>query len=220
MCLIVSDLEGTLTTGASWLGIRAYLRSNRKRWAYDRFLLGWLPRYLLVKIGLLERKKVMESWMLGEINLLLGETTQAIDDMAEWVVANRMWVERRVDVLDQICAQRQSGAQLAIVSSGYQPIVEAFAQRINDDTVAIGSELIYQQDKLVGLANLTNSYEQKAENIRAAFQDRRIIAAYGDTLSDLPMLEMSENPIAVYPDAGLRKLAESRGWQMIDENHV
>jgi phosphoserine phosphatase len=56
--------------------------------------------------------------------------------------------------------------------------------------------------------------------IHAAFQDRRIIAAYGDTLSDLPMLEMSENPIAIYPDAGLRKLAESRGWQMIDESCI
>ena len=57
MSLVVSDLEGTLTAGASWRGIRAYFREFRSCWTYDRFLLGWLPRYLLVKMGLLPRKK-------------------------------------------------------------------------------------------------------------------------------------------------------------------
>ena len=195
MSLVVSDLEGTLTAGASWRGIRAYFQEFRSRWAYDRFLLGWLPRYLLVKIGLLNRKKAMDAWMQGEITLLCGERPQVVNMMAEWVVVNHMWPQRRVDVLAKLEKHRRKGAQIAIVSGAYQPIVEAFARRVGD-VRAIGSRLIYENSKLSGVALPINSYQQKAENICSFCGDAPIIAAYGDTISDLPMLEMSDNPTA------------------------
>ena len=140
MSLVVSDLEGTLTAGASWRGIRAYFQEFHSRWAYDRFLLGWLPRYLLVKLGLLNRKKAMDAWMQGEITLLCGERPQVVNMMAEWVVVNHMWPQRRVDVLAKLEKHRRKGAQIAIVSGAYQPIVEAFARRVGD-VRAIGSRL-------------------------------------------------------------------------------
>ena len=214
MSLVVSDLEGTLTAGASWRGIRAYFQEFRSRWTYDRFLLGWLPRYLLVKVGLLNRKKAMDAWMQGEIKLLHGERRQAIKIMAEWVVVNQMWPKRRERVLARLENHRRKGAQIVIVSGAYQPIVEAFARRIGDVS-AIGSKLIYEDGRLSGLAMPINSYQQKAENIRTLCDDAPIIAAYGDTISDLPMLEMSQHPIAVYPDDDLRRVAESKGWYIL-----
>jgi len=57
-----------------------------------------------------------------------------------------------------------------------------------------------------------NSYKQKAEKVRSRYPDAHIVAAYGDTLSDLPMLEMSEQPVAVYPDKKLLRVAVERGW--------
>jgi HAD superfamily phosphoserine phosphatase-like hydrolase len=214
MNLIVSDLEGTLTAGASWRGIRAYFQEFHSRWTYDRFLLGWLPRYLLIKVGLLNRKKAMDSWMKGEIKLLCGERPQAINMMAEWVVVNEMWPQRRVDVLAKLEDHRRKGAQIVIVSGAYQPIVEVFARRIGD-VKAIGSRLIYENGRLSGLALPINSYQQKAENIRTFCGDEPVLAAYGDTISDLPMLEMSQQPTAVYPDDTLRRVAESRDWHIL-----
>jgi phosphoserine phosphatase len=35
---------------------------------------------------------------------------------------------------------------------------------------------------------------------------------YTDSLSDLPLLEIVEHPIAVNPDPGLKRLAVQRGW--------
>jgi HAD superfamily phosphoserine phosphatase-like hydrolase len=214
MSLIVSDLEGTLTAGASWRGIRAYFQEFRSRWDYDRFLLGWLPRYLLVKVGLLNRKKAMDAWMKGEIKLLCGERPQAINIMAEWVVVNHMWPKRRERVLAKLENHRRKGAQIAIVSGAYQPIVEAFARQIGN-VRAVGSRLIYENGKLSGVALPINSYQQKAENIRSFCGGESILAAYGDTISDLPMLEMSENPMATYPDDDLRRVAESKGWHIV-----
>ena len=119
----------------------------RSRWIYDRFLLGWLPRYLLVKIGLLNRKKAMDAWMQGEITLLCGERPQVVNMMAEWVVVNHMWPQRRVDVLAKLEKHRRKGAQIAIVSGAYQPIVDAFARRVGD-VRAIGSRLAYEDGRL------------------------------------------------------------------------
>jgi phosphoserine phosphatase len=214
MSLIVSDLEGTLTAGASWRGIRAYFQEFRSRWDYDRFLLGWLPRYLLVKVGLLNRKKAMDAWMKGEIKLLHGERRQAINMMAEWVVVNHMWPQRRMDILSRLENHRRKGDHIAIVSGAYQPIVEAFARRIGEVS-AIGSKLVYEDGRLSGLALPINSYHQKAENVRSLCGDEPVLAAYGDTISDLPMLEMSENPMATYPDDDLRRVAESKGWYIV-----
>jgi len=39
--------------------------------------------------------------------------------------------------------------------------------------------------------------------------------AYSDSASDLPMLELVRNPIAVNPDAELARLARERGWRVM-----
>jgi phosphoserine phosphatase len=41
--------------------------------------------------------------------------------------------------------------------------------------------------------------------------------AYGDTLMDVPLLEHADHPVAVYPDANLRVLAQERGWEIMGE---
>jgi len=55
--------------------------------------------------------------------------------------------------------------------------------------------------------------------VRARYPEARIVAAYGNTISDLPMLEMSEQPVAVYPDAKLRRVAERRGWRVMPASY-
>lgn len=37
MDYIVSDIEGTLTTGSSWKAIRRYYKANFSAWRYDLF---------------------------------------------------------------------------------------------------------------------------------------------------------------------------------------
>lgn len=100
-----------------------------------------------------------------------------------------------------------------MVSGAYQPIVEAFARKI--EARAIGTQLIYEDRRLSELELPVNSYQRKAEKVSALFPSARIEAAYGDTLSDLPMLEMSKQPVAVYPDKKLLRVAEKQGWRVI-----
>ena len=39
---------------------------------------------------------------------------------------------------------------------------------------------------------------------------------YSDSINDRALLELVENPVAVHPDEELKKIAESRGWKIID----
>ncbi|MEA3349934.1 MAG: HAD-IB family phosphatase [Chloroflexota bacterium] len=157
----------------------------------------------------------MTAWIRGEIGLLQHEPRQAINVIAEVIVVEELWPKRREGVLAKLEKHRRKGAQVNIVSSAYQPIVAAFARRIGDGVRAIGSRLVYKGNRLSGVVLPINSYQQKAENIRSFYKDTPIIAAYGDTLSDLPMLEMSQHPTVVYPDSGFRSVAENRGWRIM-----
>jgi len=40
--------------------------------------------------------------------------------------------------------------------------------------------------------------------------------AYADSYCDLPLLERVAEPVAVRPDRRLRRIAEQRGWEILD----
>ena len=214
MSIVVSDIEGTLTTGSSWKALQRYYLTYLNPWAYRFFILRWLPRYPLVKAGILDREKAMTEWMRREINLLKGFSPDEFNEVAEWIVENEMWSQRRAYMVKELEKFNGSGTKIVLVSSAYQPLVELFADHIDAD--AIGSSLIYQENKITGVVRPVNAYQQKADNILALYKNEKITAAYGDTMSDLPMMEISEEPVAVTPSPELRKIAEQRGWRIID----
>jgi len=213
MHIIVTDLEGTLTTGSSWRGFRHYFKRHYSALTYNLFFTRFLPRFPLMKLGLLDRQQTMTAWLQAEIGLLRGLPISEVNAMAEWVVFNEMWPKGRPKILFELEKKRLAGAQIVVVSGAYQPIVEAFARKM--DARAIGTGLRYKGGKLEGIELPVNSYQYKVEKVRAFYPDSRILAAYGDTLSDLPMLEMSDNPVAVYPDAKLLRVAKEKGWRVI-----
>lgn len=214
MDILLSDIEGTLTTGSSWRALGRYLIKHGQRWSYSLFILRWLPRFPFVKMGAVDRLKGMTAWMQGEINLLTGKTEEEIREMAAWIVRNEMWPKRRPDVIRELLQRQSSGTRIVLVTSAYQPFAEAFARLLDAD--AIGSDLVYRQDALSGLSLPVNAYQQKAERVRSRYQGCAIVAAYGDTASDIPMLELGQEPVAVYPSRRLRAEALSRGWRILD----
>jgi len=214
MSIVVSDIEGTLTTGSSWKALQRYCLTYLNPWVYRFFILRWLPRYPLVKAGILDREKAMTEWMRREINLLKGFSPDEFNKVAEWIVENEMWAQRRDYMVKELEKFKTSGIKIVLVSSAYQPFVDIFADHIDAD--AIGSSLIYQENKLTGVVRPMNAYQQKADNILTRYKNQKIAAAYGDTMSDLPMMEISEEPVAVTPSPELRKIAEHRGWRIIE----
>ncbi len=214
MDIVLSDIEGTLTTGSSWRALGKYLIQQGSRWSYYLFLLRWLPRFPFVKLGLVNRQKGMTAWMQGEISLLAGKNRVEIEEIAAWIVENEMWPKRRPEIIQELLQHLSTGKKIVLVSSAYQPFVEAFAHKLEAE--ALGTDLVYTQDTLFGLALPVNAYQQKAEKVNSQYQGEPIVAAYGDTASDIPMMMLSQEPIAVFPSRKLREEAISKDWRILD----
>ena len=214
MRFVASDLEGTLTAGETWRGLGRYLKRHGRGTAYRAFFLSRLPRVLLAKAGLADGQAVRDGFLVGMARLFRGMTRAEIERMAEWVAGEELWPKRREEVLGELEGHRKSGSRLVLAAGGYQPVVEAFARRIGAE--AVGTPLEFSGGRATGgLVGGANTGVSKAERLRERVNVEELHAAYGDTLADVPMLVMSENPVAVCPDPGLREEAFRRGWRTL-----
>lgn len=214
MAFVATDLEGTLTTGATWRGFGNYLKQYRSALAYNLFLAVRLPMPVLVATGLLDQQRAKSAWIADQLKLFTEATVDDVRHMAEWVVEHEMWPRRRPEVLSEVAAHQANGHHIILATGTYQPIAEAFAARIGAE--ALGTPLKFVDGKLVGIDAPVSVKGEKADNLRERIGDGPVIAAYGDTASDIPMLSMAEQPTAVHPDRRLRAAAEARGWRIID----
>ena len=66
------------------------------------------------------------------------------------------------------------------------------------------------------LAAPTQSGEEKARAVAGYANGRTLVAAFGDTLADVPLLALAQRAIAVAPDAALRRVARDRNWEILE----
>ena len=216
MSFVASDLEGTLTTGETWKGVGRYMRRHGRGLAYRAFLLSRLPGVLAAKVGLADRQAVRDSFIVGLARLFRGLPRAQIEGMAEWVVEKELWPKRREMVLREVEAHAEAGRQVVLAAGGYQPVLDAFARRIEAE--AVGTPLEFSNGEATGgLLGDVNTGPAKAERLREFLGTGELRVAYGDTMADVGMLVLSENPVAVCPDPGLRKKASEEGWRILGD---
>lgn len=212
--IVAADVEGTLTSGETWKAVGRYLAEHGRARAYRAFFLAHLPGALLVKARLLSRSWYRDRWMVDLARLFKGWDEQDLRRMAEWVVERELWMQRRPSVIAELEEHRRNGATLILASATYQPVLEAFAERCGARALGTPLELVggVATGRISGRAN---SGRAKADRLAAATRPERVSIAYGDSASDIPMLELSAAPVAVEPDAGLRQLAARRAWRVL-----
>jgi HAD superfamily phosphoserine phosphatase-like hydrolase len=214
--VILSDLEGTLIAGEIWRGVGRYLRLNGQAGAYRWFLARQTPALLLNRLGLSDKQSFRGRWMEGLTRLLAGQTRAEISALGEWVVEHELWPQRRAAVLAELAQHRAAGCRLVLASGAYTSVLEAFARRIGDRVEILGTPLEFINERATGrFAGPLCVGGVKAERAKAHAGSATIVAAYGDTASDAEMLALSQQPIAVAPDAALATLAGQRGWRIL-----
>lgn len=212
--IVAADVEGTLTSGETWKAVGRYLADHGRARAYRAFFLAHLPGALLVKARLLPQPWYRDRWMADLAQLFRGWDELELRRMAEWVVEGELWALRRAPVIAELEEHRRQGATLVLASATYQPVLEAFAERCG--ARALGTRLEIVSGVATGrISGRVNAGREKSDRLVAAIRPERVSIAYGDSSSDIPMLELSAAPVAVHPDAGLRKLAALRGWRVL-----
>lgn len=214
MPVVASDLEGTLSGGAMWRGVGRYLEAHGRSGPYRRFFFSRVPGILAARLGWIDNYRFGQSWVIDLVKLFKGCTPDQLAEMGEWVVENELWPQRREAVLAELEAHRRDGRRIILASGSYLPVLEAFARRIGAEAIATGFEMA--DGRATGrLSGPMTVGPLKAECLRAALNGDALIAAYGDTVSDVPMLEMSAAPVVVAPDAQFTETARQRGWRII-----
>lgn len=212
--IVAADLEGTVTTGATWRGAGRYFLTFGPVWEYRLFFALRFPGALLVKAGILDEVAMRDRWMSGLTSMMRGYDEERLRTWAEWIVEHELWPKRRPEVVAELEAHRRGGARVLLVSGTMQHVLDAFARRIGVEALGTAVRVADSPPQPRMLAPF-NSGPVKVERIRAAAPGESLSVAYGDSLGDLPMLEASQGPVAVQPAPALRRIARERGWRIL-----
>ena len=221
--IVVSDMDGTLTTAETWRGVHQWIRANYPSAAASRFIAVRLPLVFLARSGIINKERFRARWLTDQTKLLRGLPAEQLAVMGEWVVEHLLWPARRVEAVSAVQATLATAqatdpsTELVLATGGYQPIAAAFAKKLGA-TIALGTPFEVVDGIATGkLAAPTQSGEEKAAAVRAAAAGGAILAAFGDTAADIPLLRLAERPVVVAPDRALQRVALAEGWESLPE---
>jgi HAD superfamily phosphoserine phosphatase-like hydrolase len=113
---------------------------------------------------------------------------------------------------------KDEGYVLMAISGSQHEIIEKLAKHHGFD-VAVGATLEQIDGKYSG--NIDTPIFDKAKVLRQLISDHDLTTAgsyaVGDSKSDVPMLEMVEQPIAFNPDREFFAIATDHGWTVVVE---
>jgi len=214
-------MDGTLTTAETWRGVHHWIRANYPSAAASRFITVRLPIVLLARSGLLNKERFRARWLEDQTKLLRGLPEAQLSAMGEWVVEHLLWPARRESAVTAVQAAHAAAqaidptAELVLATGGYQPVAKAFAKKLGA-TIALGTPFEVLDGVATGkLAAPTQSGEEKARAALACADGGRIVAAFGDTAADIPLLKLAERAVAVAPDSALALEAARKGWERL-----
>ena len=212
--IVVSDMMGTLTTGSPVVGLVDWIRHNQSRTQAQLYMLSIAPAYFIAKRGWIDWQKWGQDLMIKSLKMIRNATPEKMELVGEWAVEHNLWKKRREDVIARLIDHKSQGAQVYIASSVFEPLIEPFAKRIGAET--IGTPVEYENGR-AQLAGELVAQERKIEQVLSRLGVERVDFAYGDTEQDIPLLEHADHPVAVYPDATLKKYALARGWEILGD---
>ena len=215
--LVVSDMEGTLSTGVTWKALRDWLKLNGRSWEFYRFYIPRLPMGLMYNMGWIrDAQAFRERWISGIYQLFGGLTLPEFELVAEWVVENELWPKRNQAVVAELEAHLESGRRVILISGLAEPILAKFAAKLGAE--AIGTRQDKFDGRLTGKLILPfTTVHEKVNQVRYLVPNGQIFGAYGDSAADIFMLEIAQNPVAVNPENELEEKANGAGWRVILE---
>ena len=153
---------------------------------------------MLAKAGLTDKEAFRGRWMEDQARLLRDVPEANLNEMAEWVVEEHLWPTRRQVAIDALAAAAEEartanpGARLLLATGAYRPLGEAFGRRIGAD-MALGTPLEVRDGVATGgLSGPDASGEAKAAAVAAEAAGGDVLAAFGDTVADIPLLRMAD----------------------------
>ena len=210
------DLDKTMIAKSSPLALgRTFFREGLI--GRGILLRSMYAQFVFQLMGADEEK--MERMRAQAASLTVGWNAQkvraVVTEVLEDVITPLMYEE----ALELIEAHKRAGRVVCIVSSSPQEIVEPLADLLGIHRVIATRTAIDTDGRFTGELEFYAYGPYKASAIRDLAVTLEIDLsesfAYSDSITDLPMLEAVGIPTVVNPDRELRRIARTRGWQIV-----
>lgn len=179
------------------------------------WLIGFLPKivYYLI-LDSISRTRFNEIFYRNYRGLEVAEMKALSTEMFEAYMRPKIFSE----AVSQIQEHKEQGTAIVLVTGSLDFVVQPIADYLAVDAV-LAPQLREKDGQFTGeLTTAPLIGEAKAEAMRD-YADQHEVSleksyAYGDSQSDLPMLECVGNPIVVNPGKSFRQKALKSGWEM------
>ena len=179
------------------------------------WLIGFLPKivYYLI-LDSISRTRFNAVFYRNYRGLEVTEMKALSTEMFETYIRPKIFSE----AVSQIQEHKEQGTAIVLVTGSLDFVVQPIADYLAADAV-LAPQLREQDGQFTGeLTTAPLIGEAKAEAMRNYAEQHDISLeesyAYGDSQSDLPMLECVGNPIVVNPGKTLREKALKSGWEL------
>jgi HAD superfamily hydrolase (TIGR01490 family) len=218
------DLDGTLCTEHVWHALIRYFTEHRRRRLLIRtFLVTHLPLWPLHRLGLVSRERFFRSWVNDMAWLMVGLRSGEGQEMFRWVADQALLPSLRPDVAEVLRQHQAQGHQVVLVSGAFEEPLACVGERLGVQHV-VGTRLELNRGRYTGRAAKPSCFGDDKVALLTELLARSGLEvdlsqsfSYGDSIFDVPVLELVGNPVAVYADNELWNYASQRGWRILGE---
>lgn len=219
MRVAIFDFDGTLFSKETYKILMDHLKDHplyRER--YPQFIRSMLPTYMASKAKIYPTEKMRSRSMQVYLNSLHDLTVEEADIYFEQV-AQKMQPNFNETIVNRLQEHADDDLHIMLVSGAYTPLLHAAIQEMPINTV-IGTDIPVRNGKITAKSAIYHIQgTRKNEKIQQFLQDEKIdwenSFAYADSYSDLSVLSLVGNPVAVQPDDKLLKIAQRRNWEIL-----
>lgn len=215
----IFDFDGTVYKKETFRVMMNHLKNHPiYKSKYNRFFMAMLPPYLGYKIKLYPENKMkersMQLYLSAFENLSEKEIYTYFEEVAEYLQK-----DFNSKVIERLEKHVTDNVHTMIVSGAYTPMLQTAVKGFPFDDI-IGTDIPMQNQKYNNKAPIQHiNGKRKNEKILAALKGMEVdwenSFAYADSYSDLSVLELVGNPVAVQPEQRLLDIAKERGWEIM-----
>ena len=210
------DLDKTIVCRSSSLALsRPLYRAGMV--SRGQLLRGAYAQLVYLLVGADEQK--MERLKDGMLQLTKGWDRAEVERLVEDVLLDVIDPFVYQEALDLIEQHRAEGRRIYIVSSSPEEIVRPLARHFGVERRDRHQGAGRPRGPVHGRARVLRVRRGEGRGHPPAGRQRSGSTSRGPTptrtrITDVPMLEVVGNPVAVNPDRELRQVAEERGWEV------
>ncbi|WP_342600938.1 HAD-IB family hydrolase [Psychrobacillus sp. FSL H8-0483] len=219
MRVAIFDFDGTLYADETFKLLMNHLKEHPiYKSNYKRFYRSIVPPYIANKLKLYPNSMMKERSMQLYLEAFEGRSKTEMNVYFEELKVI-MQKDFNSQVLERLKQHQQDNIHILLVSGAYTQFLQRVTEGVSFNHI-IGTDISYKENKVNTKTRVKHvNGTRKTESLLQALEGQEIdwenSFAYGDSYSDLPVLELVGNPVAVKPEEKLRSVAKARGWEII-----